>query len=108
MGIKSHPIHLFFQAVIMNGIEVISLRSRAEIERFREDWARWQTHPNSDIDFFLMILGLRPEIVRPNVLVVLRNGIPDALLAGRQEQVDVKFKIGYANLLTMKTRRLVF
>ena len=92
----------------MNGIEVISLRSRAEIERFREDWARWRTHPNSDIDFYLMILGLRQEILRPHVLVVLHDGTPDALLVGRLEQADMKFRLAYATLFSIKVRRLVF
>ncbi|MGA3165848.1 MAG: GNAT family N-acetyltransferase [Terriglobia bacterium] len=84
------------------------LRSAAEIEDFRETWKSWQCHPNSDLDFYLTILRLRPEILRPHVIVVHQGGSPDAMLVGRVEEREIRFKIGYATIFKSRARLLVF
>lgn len=87
-------------------IEVI--RSIYELEHFRRTWVSWQHHPNSDMDFYLTVLGTRPEILRPHVMVVHRGGSPEAMLVGRLELRRLEAKVGYASLLAKKTRTLTF
>jgi hypothetical protein len=82
------------------------LRSDQEIEDIRDIWTRWHRHPNSDIDFFLMICRLRPEVLRPHVIVVYRGDSPDCLLVGRLEQSCLNFRIGYATPFRPEARVL--
>lgn len=89
-----------------SNIEVRCLRSVEEIESVRGVWTSWQIHPNSDLDFYLMVLKAKPGVVRPHVLVVLREGIPDALLIGRIDQERMELSLGYAKLPVVPVRRL--
>lgn len=84
------------------------IRSIPELEQLRSTWESWQHHPNSDIDFYLTILGTRPEIVRPHVIVINRGGCPEAMLVGRLELKKLETKVGYASLLTKNTPTLTF
>jgi hypothetical protein len=65
-----------------------------------------QNHPNSDIDFYLMILESRKEILRPHVMVLYRGGYPEAMLIGRLEQERVEFRIGYRTVVRTHARVL--
>lgn len=84
------------------------IRSIPELEDLRSTWVSWQHHPNSDIDFYLTILGTRPEIVRPHIIVVYRGGRPDAMLIGRLEHRRFDLKIGYKAFLSPRCRSLTF
>jgi hypothetical protein len=84
------------------------IRSIPELEHVRRNWLAWQQHPNSDIDFYLTILGTRPEIVRPHVIVIDRGGSPEAMLVGRLELRKVEANLGYARLLSKQERTLTF
>jgi hypothetical protein len=89
-------------------VEVRTLQTVAEVEELRSYWTSWQSHPNADIDFFLMICGVRPEIIRPHVIVVYRDGVPDALLVGRLEDVRIELTLGYSRLGHIRASRLAF
>jgi len=89
-----------------SGIQV--LRSISEIEEMRGDWVRLQWHPNSDIDFYQVVLRSMPSVVRPHVLVLWRGGIPHAILVGRVENRRLTLKVGYSTIPGPKTRSLVF
>jgi hypothetical protein len=82
------------------------LRSAAEIEEVRETWKSWQYHPNSDIDFFLAVNRLRPQILRPHVVMLYRDGRPDAMLIGRIVNEQIDLKVGYKTILAPRTRTL--
>ena len=88
--------------------EVRVLRTIAEVEELRAVWTAWEGHPHSDIDFFLMLLGAREEILSPHVIVVYRGGKPDAMLIGRLESGEIEFKIGYLRLFKVQARSLAF
>lgn len=78
------------------------------MEELRSQWTNWQSHPNADIDSFLMFCRLRPEVVRPHVLVVHRGGVPDAIIVGRLEDATVGMAVGYFRLIQIRARRLAF
>jgi len=82
------------------------LRSAAEIEDLRETWKSWQYHPNSDIDFYLTVNRLRPQILRPHVMVLYRDKRPDAMLIGRIVDERIAFNIGYKTILEPQARIL--
>lgn len=89
-------------------ITIRTLRSLSEAESVRCLWASWQFHPNSDIDFYLQVMKLRPEFLRPHILVLFRNGTPDAMLIGRLEQGHIPLRIGYKTLARLPVRQLTF
>src|SRR6202012_1412454 len=77
-------------------------------EALREVWGSWPGHRDADMDFYLMIVGSYPEVVRPHVVVLYRDGMPDAILVGRLEQKQLAFKVGYFNVFRRRARCLTF
>jgi hypothetical protein len=71
-----------------------TIRDLREIEVLREDWKSWQTTRDSDLDFFRGIVRSRGDGCRPHVLVLSRNGRPDALLAGLRYRTKIPVKLG--------------
>lgn len=78
--------------------------SREQIEALRPFWTQMNRHPESHIDFVLMLAEARPEILRPQVLVVRRGSQPVAIMVGRVEDVPLDLGIGYKVLLRPKLR----
>src|SRR5260370_32663251 len=83
-------------------------RSIEEIEKVRQVWTSFKCHPNSHIDFYLRVVKSLPGILRPHVLVLHRNGKPEAMLIGRLEQKNVVFRIVYKSLYKIRDRSLTF
>lgn len=84
------------------------LRSIAEIEGMRDHWARLQWHPNSDIDFYRIVLESLPGIVSPYVLVCSRGGVPAVILVGKVEASRLNVRVGYWTAPGPQIRNLVF
>ena len=79
-----------------SSVEVRVLRSVPELEKIRTFWKSSPGHPESEMDFFLTLLRSNPDIVRPHVLVLYKDGKPDAILAGRVDKRPVdRLRIGY-------------
>src|SRR5580700_4035265 len=78
--------------------QVRVLRSFPEVEQIRDAWSAWKTHRDSDIDVCLQFVWVREEVVRPHVIVIHRNGHPEAMLVGRLERFRTTPKIGYVRL----------
>jgi Acetyltransferase (GNAT) domain len=89
-------------------IEVRVARSIPEVEALRVPWVRWLGHRDSDIDFYLMILQAYPEIVRPHVIALYRDGKPDAILVGRLDKRQLTFDVGYFHGVRPWARCLTF
>ena len=53
---------------MQEGISVRVIRTTEEVEDIRDTWTSWQHHPNIDIDFYLTVNRLRPQILRPHVM----------------------------------------
>ena len=88
------------------GISIRTFRTPSEIEEIREVWKSWQYHPNADIDFFLTVNRVRPQILRPHVMVLYRDNRPEAMLVGRIVNERIAFKIGYKTILKPRARML--
>lgn len=91
-----------------NNIEVRVARSVPEVEALREAWMGWPGHRDSDIDFYLMILQAHPEILRPHVVALYRDGRPDAILVGRLDKRQLTFNVGYFRGVRAWARCLTF
>lgn len=89
-------------------VHVLVARTVQEVEAIRSVWVAWRWNPNADIDFYLHILRLRPEILRPHVLVLYRDGSPVAMLVGRIVLGHVVARLGYAKLFKIRARTLAF
>jgi|HubBroStandDraft_6_1064221.scaffolds.fasta_scaffold00055_27 hypothetical protein len=89
-------------------IEVRVARSVPEVEALREAWMGWPGHRDSDIDFYLMINEAYPEIQRPHVIALYRDGKPDAILVGRLDKKRVAFNVGYFHGVRARARCLTF
>jgi hypothetical protein len=90
----------------MSDYQTKVLRSSEEIDQIRNIWKDLEWHPNADFDFFKLILAQRPEILRPYVILVLKEGKPVSLLAGRVEDSAFEIKIGYKTLCRPRVRRI--
>jgi hypothetical protein len=88
--------------------EILVARSVQEVEAIRNIWTAWCWNPNADIDFYLQVLHLRPEILRPHVLLLYRDGSPVAMLVGRLVLDQVEARLGYARLFKTQARTLTF
>lgn len=93
--------------MMRSNLSVRALRTTDEICQVSKLWRNLQHHPNSALDFYLMILRMRPAILRPHVLVVFRNGQPVTMLVGRIEDQRMELKLGYASLWKPRARALV-
>jgi hypothetical protein len=71
-----------------------TIRDLREVEVLRGDWKSWQTTRDSDLDFFRGIVRSRGDGCRPHVLVLSRDGKPDALLAGLRYRTKIPVKLG--------------
>ncbi|MET4290676.1 hypothetical protein ABIB06_001443 [Bradyrhizobium sp. LB8.2] len=82
------------------------VRTRSEIEALREFWNSCKPARDADIDFFLFILDVYPQIQRPHIVVLYEGGLPSALLVGRLEASHVPVKLGYFALPVPELRVL--
>ena len=84
------------------------IRCSSEIEELRPLWSLWQHHPNADIDFYLTISRTHADFVQPYIVVVERNGSPEAMLIGRIERRQLECKVGYKTLFRPTARIINF
>ena len=65
----------------------------AGLESVREVWNSWQKTRDSNFDFFCGVVRARGEACSPHVIVLLREGRPDALLVGFKERRRIPIRI---------------
>lgn len=87
---------------------VRTVRVLAGVYELKDFWARCPTHRDADFDFYLFNLRNSPEVVRPHVIVLYRDGRPHAMLVGRLEKRCVDVRLGYIRLLRLRFRTLTF
>ena len=98
-------------APVMQKVEKVEIRvarSLAEVETLREPWTKWPSHRDSDIDFYLMIVQSYPEVLRPHVIALYRDGEIQAIMVGRMEEKKLSFNIGYLRPFRPSARCLTF
>lgn len=91
-----------------SNLDVHVARTISEVEAVREIWSGWRTHRDSDIDFCLGYVWARKEFIRPHVIVLYREGRPDAMLLGRVEHSRMDSKIGHLRIPGGTIRLLCF
>jgi CelD/BcsL family acetyltransferase involved in cellulose biosynthesis len=86
---------------------VILAQSEAEVESMRPAWAsfRWR-RVDADLDFFLAVVGVRPEVVRPHVLLLERAGRPQVMLVARVEDIRLEARVGYSTVHRPRVRSI--
>jgi hypothetical protein len=85
-----------------------TVRVLAEVDELKDFWARCPTHRDADFDFYLFYLRNSPEVVRPHVIVLYRDGRPHAMLVGRLEKRGIDIRFGYIRLISFRLRTLTF
>jgi hypothetical protein len=83
-------------------------RNRAEIETLRDFWNSCKPTRDADLDFYLFLVELFPQSLRPHVVVVYDKGFPQSILAGRLELRRLPVKAGYFSIPTPKIKILEF
>ena len=89
------------------GWRVTTARSVEELEQVADAWERLRGHEVvADREHFLTVLGLRPEAIRPHVVLLERDGEPAAMAVGRIEDVKLPARIGYRTIVAPRLRTL--
>jgi GNAT acetyltransferase-like protein len=90
------------------GSEVVTARTPDEVEQLRSGWESFALLTvHHDPDYHLAKLRTRPEMVRPHVVLVERDGRPTALAIGRVEQASLHCRIGYRTVYRPRLRLIV-
>lgn len=86
---------------------LIVAQSLDEVEALREAWRRLQgTQLNTDPDYFLTFVEAQPRVVSPHVVLLERDGDPQAMLVGRVEDVRLSAKLGYQEVYAPRVRAI--
>jgi hypothetical protein len=83
------------------------LRAIPELEEIREVWESWPGNRDSEMESYLTFLRTHPGAVRPHVLVVYRQARPDAILVGRIDDGQIRYRLGYLGMCS-KARIMCF
>lgn len=87
-------------------VKIRTLRSIEELQEIRSYWESWRGHRDSDIDIFTTVVRTGSETIRPHVIALYRNGLPDAILIGRIDIGPISnMNLGYLRF-TPKARQL--
>jgi hypothetical protein len=90
------------------GLKIETFTDPGQLECLRHIWKELATHFETDMDFFLRVIALRPEYVAPRILLARCDDTPLALLVGRLEKTILRPGIGYVKLPSLPVRRIVF
>jgi Acetyltransferase (GNAT) domain len=89
-------------------VTVRVIDSLGEIEEIRSAWSAWRGHRDADIDVYRTLLACRPDSAKPYILVVERDGQPDAILIGTASTAVLSERIGYWTIPVPEVRVLSF
>jgi len=100
-----------FETNSCDGWEIKVATSIEEIESIRPIWEQMQrdephSAPDADIERYLSVIKSNTDDVQPYVILIERNGQPEAMLIGRIEKHQLKLKLGYKVLFKMNLRYL--
>jgi hypothetical protein len=81
-----------------NSLAFQTIRGLRELETLREIWKSWQGTRDSDLDFFSSAVRSRGTGCHPHVIVLTRDGSPDAILVGLREHKKMPVKLGHITI----------
>jgi len=73
-------------ASVREEYDIVCLQTVEAVESMRPAWESMQQCLNADIDYYILLLKSRPEILAPCVLVLSVNDCPKSMLIGRVEE----------------------
>jgi CelD/BcsL family acetyltransferase involved in cellulose biosynthesis len=76
------------------------------IETLRPTWRKWAHSLDTDIDYFLHDMAHDPESLRPYVITVCNEGVPQAMLIGKIKRRRVACVVSFVNILGPSARVL--
>ncbi|MEN6433535.1 MAG: GNAT family N-acetyltransferase [Smithella sp.] len=82
------------------------IKSLQEIEDIRSFWEARQCYPDADIDFYIAFCRANKSNVRPHITVLMKHDRPEAMMIGRVDDTDFKFRFGYKVLFSTKVHSL--
>jgi hypothetical protein len=85
---------------------VRALRTMEEVEGARDAWRAMQNHPNTDYDFYRLIVSSRANVLGPYVLMLSRRDDVVAMLIGRRESVRLECRFGYKVLFRPRMKSI--
>ncbi len=85
------------------GARIRIIRTPEKVEEIRPAWSTWRGHRDADIDVYQTLLGFRSDAATPHVILVERDGHPDAILVGTASTTTLSKRIAY---LTMPVPRV--
>jgi len=104
-----------YQNNLPPGWDILTAKTVDEIEDIRPIWQQLQAHksvpvPNADIDNYLAVIMAMPNCIRPHIMLLRRDAIPQAVLIGRVEKMQLKCRIGYKTLFqpTMRCMSVMY
>ena len=83
-------------------------RTIDEVEEMRESWESMQPYPIANIDYFLTLLKFRKNVVKPYVILITRNEIPEAIAVGRIENIIKTLKLKNRIIYLSKVKAIFF
>src|SRR5450631_3507804 len=76
------------------------------VEALRPLWMKWTHTPNTDLDYYLHNLNRDSTIVRPYVITVWQDDIPQAMLVGQVRKQKVSSVVSFVNVPGPKVKTL--
>ena len=77
------------------------IKNLNDLTHISDDWKKLQWHPNTDFDFYNLIVSIRDNIIGPYVLVLEKENEVKSILVGRLEIMTFKYKIGYKEIFKL-------
>jgi len=102
----SSDAYLFQEAGEKLSVEVAE--SLSAIEALRPIWSKWSHNLDTDLDYYLHNLKSDSTILRPYVVTVCQEGIPQAMLVGNVRKYRVSSVVSFVNIRGPEARVLTF
>lgn len=99
------PAETIASAIHPPPLSVKALETLEEVHHHRALW-NWPGTLDSALDYFVYFAAARGELLRPQVFVVYRGEVPEAMLIAKLEQRHVLMRLGWLNFRTPRLRVL--
>ncbi len=77
-----------------------------QLELYRPFWESHQWHPNTDLDAYVEWCQSQPDVLGPCVLILERDGSPEAMVLGRIGEQQFRCRLGYLTIGLGQVRQL--
>jgi hypothetical protein len=103
-----HDLPVVLPDVKTSPCEIQTIRDLRELETLRPIWKSWAGTRDSDLDFFSSAVRWRGSGCQPHVIVLTRNGDPDAILVGLRERKKLPVRLGHITVCQPEVNVLEF